>query len=658
MKERTALSILNLSRRFVSPAVDLERLLNLFPYPCLVVDTRALTVLFCNPAATTFSGWSIHEIIGSELASLFTDWVDPPSPLKSYSGTMELHISRGDRSIQKVLLHAHPLQERKQQAIAFLEAVEDSGTPSQGHFDAYGHYLNSMIALFDVFGVLDLPTALDRAASSGIRLIACDALTIYLAANASPELILAASAGETGGLPDLLPGKDLVLLSKPAMWEQSKRSQTTLHRIGRKSGFQMIATAPLGTTSATIGLVAAATRSLVATEYLIPALQIVASVITTLIESASLKTQLMLADLEQLRTKAYVHATDSAIHEGLVVVSPDHKILQINPATEAIFGYQADEVLQTSIENILIGSEKLLPRLAEIRKDDPPVHLEGIRLFRRYGESFLANVEMHPLCVEGILDRLLIVIKDLSESEHIREQAQQLEQRALLGEVMAIFAHEVRNPINNISTGLELMALRLVADDPQQELIQRLQQDCDRLADLMKSVLAFSKPVEFTLEPLHIPPLVQKLIDRSTPRLAKAGVKCQLRTEGNIPLILADYRSLEQALSNLIANAFQAMSETGGQLTIKIKTLKPQKLPGLREDIPYVEISIADTGPGIPKEHQDRIFQPFFTTNRNGTGLGLVITRRIITAHKGTIHLSSFPGGTVFYIRLPVAESA
>ncbi|MBP1694314.1 MAG: two-component sensor histidine kinase, partial [Chloroflexi bacterium] len=265
---------------------------------------------------------------------------------------------------------------------------------------------------------------------------------------------------------------------------------------------------------------------------------------------------------------------------------------------------------------------------------------------------------MHPLCVEGILDRLLIVIKDLSESEHIREQAQQLEQRALLGEVMAIFAHEVRNPINNISTGLELMTLNLSADDPQQELIQRLQQDCDRLADLMKSVLAFSKPVEFTLEPLHIPPLVQKLIDRSTPRLAKAGVKCQLRTEGNIPLILADYRSLEQALSNLIANAFQAMSETGGQLTIKIKTLKPQKLPGLREDIPYVEISIADTGPGIPKEHQDRIFQPFFTTNRNGTGLGLVITRRIITAHKGTIHLSSFPGGTVFYIRLPVAESA
>jgi signal transduction histidine kinase len=92
------------------------------------------------------------------------------------------------------------------------------------------------------------------------------------------------------------------------------------------------------------------------------------------------------------------------------------------------------------------------------------------------------------------------------------------------------------------------------------------------------------------------------------------------------------------------------MEPDGGRLVIKTH---PLNTPEGRQ---FVEISIADTGRGIPKENQDRIFQPFFTTEKKGTGLGLAVSKRILTAHKGTIRLTSFPGGTIFHIQLPASK--
>jgi signal transduction histidine kinase len=100
----------------------------------------------------------------------------------------------------------------------------------------------------------------------------------------------------------------------------------------------------------------------------------------------------------------------------------------------------------------------------------------------------------------------------------------------------------------------------------------------------------------------------------------------------------------------LIGNAVQAMSDSGGTLSVN---LRPVNGPG---DRPQVEISVSDDGPGIPEEIRERIFEPFFTTNRNGTGLGLAIAKRIITKHKGTITVSSVPGGTAFQVILPLVE--
>jgi len=224
---------------------------------------------------------------------------------------------------------------------------------------------------------------------------------------------------------------------------------------------------------------------------------------------------------------------------------------------------------------------------------------------------------------------------------------QQLEHRAVLGDYTAAFAHDVRNPINNISTGLQLLSASMEAADPNQEIINRMLADCTRLNHLMESFLAFSRPLELKFEPFDAEPFLKRIIDRWQPRMARVNVKPILTVEKEIKRIIGDPRSLENVFTNLISNALEAMTETGD--TLAIKAVMVNEINGH----PVVEISVSDNGPGIPEDVKERIFEPFVTTRKMGTGLGLAITKQIVNAHKGSLRVDSFPGGTVFTVQLP-----
>jgi PAS domain S-box-containing protein len=326
-------------------------------------------------------------------------------------------------------------------------------------------------------------------------------------------------------------------------------------------------------------------------------------------------------------------------------------IIELNQPAEIMLGYTSSEVTGQPIEKVLIADQPLSPVLSAAQQASPTYHLDNVRLYRRSGEAFLAQVRVFPLVYSDQVEGIIVFFQDLSDQEQIRRQAQEFEQRAILGEVTAIFAHEVRNPINNISTGLQLMSYNLPEDHPNQSSIQRMLQDCDRLAELIKSVLAFSKPAEYEMELLDLPKLLELLLQRLQARITQLNIQYDLHVEPNCPAIYGNLRALEQVFGNLIQNALQAMEPSGGRLGIKIIQVHD---PSGRL---YLETSVADTGPGIPKELQERIFQPFVTTKSNGTGLGLAISKRIITAHKGNLSVNSFPGGTVFRVQIPVAES-
>jgi signal transduction histidine kinase len=167
----------------------------------------------------------------------------------------------------------------------------------------------------------------------------------------------------------------------------------------------------------------------------------------------------------------------------------------------------------------------------------------------------------------------------------------------------------------------------------------------------MRSVLAFSRPAEYVMEAVDLNQLISRLLDRMNPLMVQSNVQQFLKAEPTLPLVSGNPRALEQVFTNLITNAIEAMGDKGGTLAVKL-----QKIEGLGGH-DYLEVHVADNGPGIPKELQERLFQPFFTTKPDGTGLGLAITKRILTAHKGNIQVTSYPGATVFHVQIPALEN-
>jgi len=240
----------------------------------------------------------------------------------------------------------------------------------------------------------------------------------------------------------------------------------------------------------------------------------------------------------------------------------------------------------------------------------------------------------------------------VSENEQIRARTQQLENRALMGEFTAIFAHEVGNPLNNIFAALQNMAELMPEDDINAQRVQTCLGECNRLKALMSSVLDFSRPLEPNFETVDVRILVRRMVERWRPKLANANIEPVLKMAEDVPLIKADPRLLDQVLTNLISNAVSIMAENGqGVLALRVRL--DDEVPNLSQ----VEITITDNGPGIPEELLAHIFEPFVSKRKGGTGLGLAIVKRIITSHHGSITAQSFTPGTIFTIKIPISAN-
>jgi PAS domain S-box-containing protein len=642
-----------LGRRLSLEPDEYFTVLELLPQAAVIFDTRTYRPVYTSEKARLLTGYSPTELAQLDIRHILSGW-DFQVALQLEQA---IHILRPDGSFQPALAKVISIQPKKRRAILILEALipqEDCGV------DPAEIWPNFQI-LAAAYTQENIEKSIHAVLKAGQALTGADLLAVYKASENQPCLVRCLHLGDGEGLPDQIPAQDFAHLQKPILWEQEKRTSSSLHRTARLRKYAYLASTPLGSSPATIGLVVAAHTSTPSGKHVLPVVQILASTLTNLLEQEMRISSLQDRLNSQETGLVFAKTLENAIQEGLVFLSPDLLTLRLNPAAEIILGYRSSETLNHPAKNFLVGADNLIPALLEALNGDGMRKLGNVRLYRRNGQFFLADVRILPIRRKGINQGLFLLIQDLSEQEQAKEHTQQLEQRAILGEVTSIFAHEVRNPINNISTGLEVLGMSLPEEDPQQETIARLVQDCDRLEELMKSVLSFSRPVEYDMEPLDLGLVLQRMLDRLQPRMTRFNVQYHMQVEENCPKIEGNTRALEQVFTNLVNNASQAMSrDGGGHLAIKVQASKPYAvedgadLPdSAEEERTFVEISVADTGPGIPKDLLDRIFQPFFTTKGNGSGLGLAISRRIIAAHKGTINVSSVPGATVFTVRIP-----
>jgi signal transduction histidine kinase len=232
------------------------------------------------------------------------------------------------------------------------------------------------------------------------------------------------------------------------------------------------------------------------------------------------------------------------------------------------------------------------------------------------------------------------------EVKALEAEVLQRERLAALGNMAAAVAHEIRNPLNAISMGLQRLKLEFKPaheGEDYSRLTALMLGEVHRLNTIIEQFLSLARPIEIKAEVFPLPEVLQELAALQDSDAKRSKVQIRVSAAPNLPPLKADPSHLTQVLLNLMLNGLQAMP-TGGTLSLEARTSNGKFL-----------IAVADTGTGITAENQRRIFEPYFTTKANGTGLGLAISRRIIEAHGGTIMVSNQTGGGCrFEISLPL----
>jgi signal transduction histidine kinase len=230
----------------------------------------------------------------------------------------------------------------------------------------------------------------------------------------------------------------------------------------------------------------------------------------------------------------------------------------------------------------------------------------------------------------------------------IEEQLRRAERLSALGELSAMLAHEIRNPLGSIRGTAEILRDDFQPGDRKYEFLEILIKETDRLNRVVEDFLNLARPLQVERETCDLMAELEEVVTLVTGEAATRGVRLEL-LPATLPPVRGDREKLRQVFLNLILNGVQA-SGRGGRLTITAT------LHIADEGAPTgVELTFADTGTGIEQAILSRIFEPFFTTKTGGTGLGLAIAQKIIESHGGTIAVESAVGkGTTFCVRLPL----
>jgi two-component system sensor histidine kinase HydH len=232
--------------------------------------------------------------------------------------------------------------------------------------------------------------------------------------------------------------------------------------------------------------------------------------------------------------------------------------------------------------------------------------------------------------------------------EKAQEEARRSERLAALGQLSAGLAHELRNPLAVIKGSAETLTRKLAGSDPiSTEVAGYISSEVNRMNSLVTRFLDFARPHKLEQRREQLPPLIERGLKAAQDRWPDAKVKVERQIAPDLPAAIIDGELIERVFTNLALNAYEAMGAGGGKLRVTAAAATSDGKRG-------VEITFEDTGPGIPAELREQIFNPFFTTKEAGVGLGLSIVSKIVDDHRGWIHVASEPGkGAGFRVFLP-----
>jgi PAS domain S-box-containing protein len=334
----------------------------------------------------------------------------------------------------------------------------------------------------------------------------------------------------------------------------------------------------------------------------------------------------------------------AGLEDGLLLFTRDARAVMVSPAAEKFLGAPARDFLGRRVNEIFPVGHPLHEVL----------HVQGDELSEIAAETDLATiggtkrvgVSVQAIQEDGERMGALVTLRDLDSLESINTQLQVSERLAALGNITAGVAHEVKNPLNSMRLWLENLKESLPADPDSgtKQAVHVLDKEIDRLDMVVKRFLDFTRPMEVRLEATQLADILKEVMEVAKPQLQKSKVQVAQLLPIDVPEVYVDRALLKQAVLNLVLNALEAMPN-GGQLRLMLNR---------RGEM--AEITVGDTGKGIPLENRQKVFQLFFTTRPGGSGIGLASTFRIVQLHNGSIDFTSEVGrGTTFRIELPLA---
>ena len=344
--------------------------------------------------------------------------------------------------------------------------------------------------------------------------------------------------------------------------------------------------------------------------------------------------------IEAARWRAII---DAAI-DGIIVIDSSGRIEAINTAAQKMFGYNEAEAVGHNV-SLLMPEPDRSHHDGYIRR-----HLEtgekriigigrAVTGRRRDGTTFPLHLSVGELELDGE-KHFTGILHDLSRRTELEDRLREATALARLGEMAAVIAHEVKNPLAAVRGAIQVLGTRLppVASDSAivKEIIARL----DALNDLIQDLLVFARPPAPKRSKTDLAALVSAVA--SLLKTDPAFAALDIEVTGSAPALDADANLLTIVFQNLLINSAQAL-QGRGRIEVRIAV-----------DSGWQRIEVIDNGPGIPREIQEVLFRPFKTTKARGTGLGMATAKRLVELHGGSIAAASPPGGgTAITIRLP-----
>jgi two-component system sensor histidine kinase PilS (NtrC family) len=321
------------------------------------------------------------------------------------------------------------------------------------------------------------------------------------------------------------------------------------------------------------------------------------------------------------------------IGSGLMIINPLGRIRSFNAAAEHISGFTLEDVYDRDVREVFPAFAVYNGMLLVVERG------EGIFLSREAGRRILGYASSLVRGADGQTLGLLITFKDMTWYKELEERLKRSDRLAAVGQLASGMAHEIRNPLASISGSVQLLMEAKGVSEDERQLMRIVVKEADRLNGLLSDFLLYARPGSPRIAVADVSSVLDELslIAAADPRFVGIEIRRAYPPGVSMPL---DRQQLYQAMLNLLINGAEAMPD-GGVLTIGLG-------PGARE------IFVEDSGPGIPENIRNRIFNPFFTTKDHGTGLGLATVHAIVEAHGGSISVASGrQGGARFVINLP-----